>query len=182
VIKWKTISAPLNDSEISGLQSGDAVLINGVIFTARDKAHQRFAQIHASGEPLPIDLSGQIIYYAGPSPAAPGKVIGSAGPTTSGRMDPFTDLMLQLGIKGMIGKGGRSREVKELFPYYSALYMSSIGGAGAYISTKIISSEIVAFEDLGPEAVYRLEVAGFPAIVINDIHGGDLYDNVRNRV
>lgn len=177
MIKWKKLDTPADENALRSLETGDAVMISGVIYTARDRAHQMISEMTAAGFELPIDLSGHIIYYSGPSPAPPGRVIGSAGPTTSGRMDPFTEMMLKLGVRGMIGKGKRSREVRELFPYYGAVYFSAFGGAGAYLSERIISSRVAAFEELGPEAVYEFIIRDFPVIVINDTTGGDIYED-----
>ena len=175
---WKKIKTPLSNDVIRELRSGDGVLINGIMFAARDKAHQRFAQMLERGEKLPFDFNGQIIYYVGPSPTPPGFVSGSAGPTTSSRMDALTEIVLAAGIKGMVGKGKRNEATREFITKYAAPYFSAFGGAGAYLAKCIIKSEIIAFEDLGPEAVYKMEVLDFPAIVINDIYGGDLYTDV----
>lgn len=181
-MNWKTVSTPLSDEVIRGLKAGDMILLNGTLYTARDRAHQRLAELLSSGEKLPVELKGECIYYVGPAPPPPGSVIGSAGPTTSYRMDPFTEMILNLGVKGLIGKGKRGMETRGLLKEFGALYFSSIGGAGAYLSKRIIKSEVIAFEDLGPEAIYKLEVKNFPVIVINDIHGGDLYeDAISNR-
>lgn len=175
-MEWKEIKLPLTDEAIRGLRRGDMCLLSGRMLTARDKAHQRIALMLAEGRELPFSLSGETIYYVGPTPPAPGRVIGAAGPTTSSRMDPFTGTMLKLGIKGMIGKGKRDSSVKELIKQYGAVYFSSIGGAGAYLSTKITSSRVIAFDDLATEAVYELEVADFPVIVACDMYGGDIYE------
>jgi len=175
--KWKKINLPLNDSTIEELRAGDMVLLSGTVYTARDKAHQRLQQLHSEGKALPFDGKNQIIYYVGPSPAPEGRVIGSAGPTTSYRMDPFSDFILSLGVKGLIGKGKRNQDTRDLLKKHKAIYFSSFGGAAAYLSERITSLELIAFEDLGPEAVYKLTVADFPVIVINDIIGNDLYEN-----
>jgi len=175
---WRKIEAPLSDQVITSLKSGDRLLLSGIVYTARDQAHRRLSAIAERNERLPVNLSGQIIYYMGPSPAPPGMVIGSAGPTTSARMDAFTEPMLKLGVKGMIGKGKRSSETRGLIARYRAVYFSTFGGAGAYLAVRIRESEAVAFEDLGPEAMFRLRVEEFPIIVVNDIHGGDLYEDV----
>jgi fumarate hydratase subunit beta len=174
---WKKIILPLEDSEIQDLRAGDMVLFSGTFYTARDKAHQRLKQLFNEGQALPFDPKGQIIYYFGPSPAPEGRVIGSAGPTTSYRMDPFSDFILSLGVKGLIGKGKRDNKTRDLLKSYKAVYFSSFGGAAAYLSERITNLELIAFEDLGPEAIYKLTVADFPAIVINDIMGNDLYEN-----
>lgn len=167
---------PLTDDVVAQLRAGDQVTITGVIYTARDAAHKRLVEALDRGEPLPIDVKGQIIYYVGPSPAKPGQVIGSAGPTTSTRMDPFTPRLLAEGLKATIGKGARGPQVKEALKRHKSLYLGAIGGAGALLSKRIVKAEVVAFEDLGPEAIRRLEVIDFPVVVINDIHGADLFE------
>ena len=169
------IQPPLTDDVIEKLKSGDRVEITGVIYTARDMAHKSMVEGHKKGEPLPIDLTGQILYYTGPTPAPPGKPIGSAGPTTSYRMDKYTPYLLELGLKGMIGKGPRGPEVKAAIVKQKAVYLAAIGGAGALISRSIKKAEDIAYPELGTEAVMRLEVEDFPAIVVNDVYGGDLY-------
>jgi len=166
---------PLTEKVIESLKAGDSLLISGVLYVARDAAHKRMVEALDKGEPLPFDIKGQTIYYMGPSPAPPGKVIGSAGPTTSSRMDVYTPRLLAAGLKGMIGKGVRSKEVKDALKKYKAVYLAAVGGAGALLSKTIIKSEIIAYPELGPEAILRLEVKDFPATVINDIYGGDLY-------
>ncbi len=171
------ISAPLDEAHIASVRAGDEVLFNGTLYVARDRAHERMSAMIARGEALPFDARGQILYYMGPSPAPPGMVIGGAGPTTSSRMDPFTDVMLAAGIKCLIGKGRRGPAVRESLVSRRALYCASFGGAAAYLNRKIVSAEIIAFEDLGPEALYRLQVKDFPAVVVNDICGGDLYES-----
>lgn len=170
------LKTPLTEEDVEKLRAGDKVLITGFILTGRDTAHKKLFEIASAGNPLPIDLKGQIIYYVGPTPARPGKVIGSAGPTTSGRMDKYTPLLYSLGLKATIGKGERSKEVKEALKKYKGVYLAAVGGAGALISKFIKSSEVVAYPELGPEAIYRLEVEDFPCIVINDIYGNDLYE------
>jgi fumarate hydratase subunit beta len=167
---------PLTDEQVDRLRAGDRVLISGVIYTARDAAHRRLVQLLAEGKPLPIDLKGQILFYVGPTPARPGRVIGAAGPTTAGRMDRYTPLLLEQGLKGMIAKGPRSAEVKEAVRRHHAVYLAATGGAGALLAQRIRKAEVVAYEDLGPEAIRRLEVEDFPAIVALDPHGGDLYE------
>jgi fumarate hydratase subunit beta len=169
------ITPPLTDDVITRLKSGDRVLIAGVIYTGRDMAHKSMVEGHRKGEPLPFDLKGQILYYTGPTPAQPGKPIGSAGPTTSYRMDKYTPYLLELGLKAMIGKGPRGPEVKEAIITHKAVYLAAIGGAGALISMAIKNAEVIAYPELGTEAVMRLEVQDFPAIVVNDIYGNDLY-------
>ena len=173
----KDITPPLSDAEAESLRAGDRVRITGVLFTARDAAHGRLLPLMDAGQPLPIDVRGQIIYYTGPSPARPGEVVGSIGPTTGGRMDKFTPKLHSLGLKGTIGKGGRSQPVKDALRQHKAVYMGAIGGAGAVLSRFVKRVEVVAYDDLGTEAIRRLEVEGFPAIVINDCHGGDLYQD-----
>ncbi|MBN1374606.1 MAG: Fe-S-containing hydro-lyase [Dehalococcoidia bacterium] len=174
-ISIKRIKAPLDDGTIEKLRAGDQVLISGVIYTARDSAHKRLVEALDNGLKLPFDIKGQVIYYMGPSPARPGQVIGSAGPTTSGRMDAYAPRLIVEGLKGMIGKGDRTQAVKDAIKKYKAVYFAAVGGAGALISKKIVTSEIIAYEDLGAEAVRRLEIKDFPAVVINDIYGSDLY-------
>ena len=165
-------------NEIEEIKSGDIVYISGNIYTARDAAHKRMIEGLEKGEELPFDVSDQVIYYMGPSPARPGKIIGSAGPTTSSRMDKYTPKLLDMGLLGMIGKGIRSNDVKEAVVRNKAIYCATIGGAGALLSKCITHSEVVAYEDLGTEAVRRLTVKEFPAIVILDTKGGDLYKEV----
>lgn len=174
--KTLKLTPPLTDADLLPLKIGDKVLVSGVIYTARDAAHKRLVDLLAAGQKLPVDFKGQILYYVGPSPAAPGRVIGAAGPTTSYRMDSFTPTMLQLGLKAMIGKGKRSPEVIAALKQYKAVYLGATGGAGALISQCIKKAEVVAFPELGPEAVRRLEVEDLPTIVINDCQGGDLYE------
>lgn len=171
----KNIKSPLDEATVAGLRAGDRVLISGAIFTARDAAHKRLVAALEKGEKLPLDLAGQTIYYMGPSPAPPGRVIGSAGPTTSGRMDSYTPRLLAAGLRAMIGKGSRSGGVKEALKKYRAVYLAATGGAGALISQCIKKTEPVAYADLGPEAIVKLEVENLPAIVVNDIFGGDAY-------
>jgi len=175
------IISPLEIQIIEKLRAGDQVFIDGVIYTARDAAHKRISQTLDEGEKVPFELAGQTLYYMGPSPAKPGQIIGSAGPTTSGRMDTYTTRLLAAGIKAMIGKGSRSPEVKEAITKHKAIYFAAIGGAGALIAKSIKSAEVIAYEDLGAEAIRRLEVKDFPAIVINDIYGGDLYEEGKAR-
>ena len=173
----KDVSPPLSDADIESLKAGDRVRITGVLYTARDAAHGRLLSLIEAGQPLPVDLRGQIIYYTGPSPARPGEVVGSIGPTTGGRMDQYTPPLLRLGLKATIGKGARSQPVKDALREHKAVYFGAIGGAGAVLSRFVKKVAIVAYADLGTEAVRRLEVEGFPAIVINDCHGGDLYED-----
>ena len=176
-----SITTPLDDKTIEGLKSGDRVAITGVVYTARDAAHKRIIEAIKRGEKPPFDIKGQIIYYMGPAPAKPGHVIGSAGPTTSGRMDVYTPELLAAGLKGMIGKGNRSELVKEAIKRYHAVYFAATGGAGALIAGSIKKAEVIAYDDLGAEAVMRLEVEDFPVVVINDIYGDDLYEQGKER-
>ncbi len=170
------ITTPLTDEVIERLNIGDHVSFTGVIYTARDAAHKRLIEMAARGEELPIDLKGQIIYYVGPTPPRPGAVIGSAGPTTSMRLDPYTPRMLELGLKGIIGKGGRGPAVREAIKQHHALYCIAVGGTGALLNRHIKNATVVAFEDLGTEAIRKLEVENFPAIVVNDCRGNDLLE------
>jgi fumarate hydratase subunit beta len=173
----KEVAPPLSDADATALRAGDRVRITGVLYTARDAAHARLFQLMERGQPLPIEVRGQIIYYTGPSPARPGAVVGSIGPTTGGRMDKFTPALLQMGLKGTIGKGARSQPVKDALRRHKAVYFGAIGGAGAILSQFVTRLEVVAYADLGTEAIRRLQVEGFPAIVVNDCHGGDLYED-----
>lgn len=173
----KDVKTPLSDADVESLKAGDRVRISGVIYTARDAAHGRLFPLIEKGEKLPIDVKGAIIYYTGPSPARPGDVVGSIGPTTASRMDKFTPALLQIGLKGTIGKGYRGQPVKDALKQYKGVYFGGIGGAGAVLSQYVKKLDVVAYEDLGTEAIRRLEVDGFPAIVLNDCHGGDLYQD-----
>jgi len=170
------IKSPLDEETVKSLKAGDQVFITGIIYTARDAAHKRIVETLDKGEKLPLDLTNQTIYYMGPSPARPGQPIGSAGPTTSGRMDSYAPRLMAAGLKGMIGKGNRSQAVKDAMQEYKAVYFAAIGGAGALISKSIKKAEVIAYEELGAEAIRRLEVENFPATVINDSYGGDLYE------
>lgn len=169
------VETPLTDEVIEQLKAGDLVLINGYVYTARDAAHKRLVELINNNTPLPFDLKGQIIYYVGPTPAPPGKAIGSAGPTTSSRMDSYTPLLLSLGIKGMIGKGQRSEEVVKAIKKYKAVYFLATGGAGALLSRHIVSAEEIAFPELGTESIKKLLLKDFPAIVAIDCHGGNIF-------
>lgn len=171
----KKVSTPLTDDAISNLKTGEMVAISGVIYCARDAAHKRLCQDYADGKGLPFDLKGQIVYYVGPCPAKPPHAFGSCGPTTSFRMDAYTPTVLDLGLKGMIGKGQRTPAVIDSMLKNKAVYFAAIGGAAATISKSVKKAEVVAFPDLGPEAIYRLEVEDFPAIVVTDATGDDLY-------
>jgi len=169
------LRTPLKDADVEKLRAGDNVLITGVILTGRDAAHKRLFDLVQAGKPLPVDIRGQIIYYVGPAPAKPGHPIGSAGPTTSGRMDAYSPKLMEIGLKGMIGKGMRKKEVVEAMKKYKAVYFAATGGAGALLAKAIKKAEVVAYEDLGPEAINRLEVEDFPVVVVNDTLGNDLY-------
>ncbi len=175
------ITTPLTDDVVRGLRAGDEVAVSGVVYQARDAAHKRLVALIEAGEPLPFELQGAVIYYMGPSPAKPGQVIGSAGPTTSGRMDAYAPLLMAHGLKGMIGKGPRSPEVKQAMIEAPAVYLAATGGAGALLSRRIVGNEVIAYPELGAEAIARLEICDFPAIVVNDCHGADLYEEGRRR-
>ena len=170
------ITSPISTQVIEKLTAGTSVLISGVVYTARDAAHQRFIQALDKVEKLPFELEGQTIYYTGPSPAPPGKVIGAAGPTTSRRMDGYTPRLLAAGVKAMIGKGSRSAEVRKAIREHKAVYLATTGGAGALLASAIKEAKVIAYKDLGPEAVMRLTVENFPAVVANDIYEGDLFE------
>lgn len=172
----KRIKPPLTDEVIESLKVGDQVLISGIIYSARDLAHKRLVEAIEKGEKLPFELKGAIIYYVGPAPAKPGYPIGPAGPTTSGRMDPYTPILLANGLKGMIGKGNRSEEVKKAMMKYKGVYFGAIGGVAALTMKKIKQAKVIAYEDLGPEAISELVVEDFRVIVVNDVYGNDLYE------
>jgi fumarate hydratase subunit beta len=171
----KRISTPLSIEVVNSLRSGDRVLLSGWAYTARDAAHKRMDDLIQRGLPLPFDIRGQVIYYVGPSPAKPGRIIGSAGPTTASRMDVYAPALIAMGLKGMIGKGARSREVIQAMVQHKAVYFGAVGGAGALLARSIKEVEMIAYEDLGPEAIRRLKLDDFPVIVINDVEGNDLY-------
>lgn len=170
------ITVPVKDTDFENLKAGDKVLISGTIYTARDAAHKRLIDLLNEGKELPFDIRNQIIYYVGPSPAKPGAAIGSAGPTTSYRMDPFAPELLDIGLKGMIGKGKRNDEVIDAIKRNKAVYFGAIGGAAALIAKSIVKAEIIAYDDLGSEAIRKLEVKDFPAIVVIDSEGNNLYE------
>jgi len=172
----KHISVPLSDETAVSLCAGDYVYLTGTIYTARDAAHKRIDEALKKKEPLPLELKNNVIYYMGPSPARTGRPIGSAGPTTASRMDKYTPALLDLGLKGMIGKGRRSDAVKDAIVRNGAVYFAAVGGAGALLSRSIVSSEVIAYEDLGTEAIRKLEVRNFPVIVVMDARGNNLYD------
>jgi fumarate hydratase subunit beta len=167
------ITLPLRDAVIETLRAGDYAFLTGPVLTARDAAHRRMVETLAKGDGLPIEIRGEVIYYVGPTPPKPGQIIGSAGPTTAVRMDPFTVPLLEAGLKGTIGKGGRGPEVAQALQKHRALYFLAVGGAGALLSQHIKAVEVVAYEDLGTEAMRRMQLDGFPVVVCNDIHGGD---------
>jgi fumarate hydratase subunit beta len=173
------IASPISPKVIEKLTVGTSVNISGVIYTVRDVAHKRIIEALDKGEKLPFELKGQTIYYTGPSPAPPGKVIGAAGPTTSHRMDAYTPRLLAAGVKAMIGKGSRSDEVKKAIKKYKAVYLAAAGGIGALLSSAVKEAKVIAYEELGPEAIMRLVVDNFPAVVANDIYGGDLFEQGR---
>ena len=177
----RNITLPLADDILETLRAGDELLLTGVMYVGRDAAHKRMIETLEAGKPLPVDLKGQVIYFMGPTPARPGKAIGSAGPTSSYRMDAYSPRLMAEGLKGMIGKGMRSKEVKEAMKKHKAVYLGAIGGAGALFARCIRKVEVVAYDDLGPEALRRLAVQDFPVTVVNDIHGGDLYEEGRAR-
>jgi fumarate hydratase subunit beta len=172
----KKVMLPLTDEVLKDLKTGDNLLLTGVIYTARDAVHKRIVEALDQGKPLPFDIIGATIYYMGPTPARLGRTIGSAGPTTSERMDAYAPRLIAAGLKGMIGKGSRSKAVKDAMVKYKAVYLGAIGGAGALISRSIKKAEVIAYEELGAEALYLLEVEDFFVTVVNDIHGGDLYE------
>lgn len=173
--EYINLHPPLNNFTVERLIAGDKVMISGTIYTARDAAHKRLIEMIQSGQDLPFDVKGQVIYYVGPTPSRPGQPIGSAGPTTSYRMDTYTPALIKMGLKGTIGKGGRSKEVIEAMKTHKAVYLAAVGGAAALIAKTIKKVKIIAFEDLGTEAIRELEVENFPAIVVNDTKGNDLY-------
>ena len=172
----KYINVPLSDLDAKNLEAGDYVYLTGTIYTARDAAHKRMYEALERGESLPIEMESNVIYYMGPSPAREGRPIGSAGPTTSSRMDKYAPSLLDLGLKGMIGKGKRSAEVTEAIVRNGAVYFAAVGGAGALLSKSIVSSEVVAYDDLGTEAIRKLTVEKFPVIVVIDADGNNLYE------
>ena len=178
----KYIQTPINENDIDNLKIGDSVFISGTIYVARDAAHKRMQEMLDANQQLPFNLNDNIIYYMGPSPAREGRPIGSAGPTTSGRMDRYAPALLDLGLKGMIGKGKRSKDVKEAIIRNKAIYFAAIGGAGALLSKAIIKAETIAFDDLGAEAILKLEVKDFPVIVVMDSSGNDIYKNMTDNI
>jgi len=169
------LTTPLSDEDVSALKSGDIVYLSGTIYTARDAAHKRLVELLDAGKELPFDVKGAVIYFVGPTPPKPGDPIGSAGPTTSYRMDSYSPRLIKEGLKGMIGKGKRNKDVTDACQEYKAVYFGATGGAGALLGKQIKSAEIIAYEELGPEAIRKLEVENFPVTVINDVYGNDLY-------
>ena len=175
------ITTPLSDEVVDSLKSGDQVSIKGILYTARDAAHKRLIDLLDHGDELPFDIKGQIIYYVGPTPAKPGTIIGSAGPTTSYRMDTYAPRLMEVGMKGMIGKGNRTQSVIDAMVKYKSIYFAAIGGAGALVARSIKKVEIIAYEDLGPEAIRKMEVEDFQAVVVNDTRGNDVYKEGMNK-
>jgi len=174
----QAVRVPFKQGVIATLRAGDLVSLTGEVYTGRDQTHRRLMALLDAGLPLPVDLAGQLLYYVGPSPARPGQVIGAAGPTTSYRMDAYTSRLLELGLTATLGKGARSREVRTAMVRHGAVYLAAVGGAGAYLSKCVRKCDLVAFADAGPEAMFRLEIENFPAVVINDLQGGDYYEQV----
>jgi len=171
----KTLRPPLTEADIRSLKAGDEVLISGVVYTARDMAHKKLCQSIETGRKLPLPLDGAIIYFVGPTPARPGRIIGAAGPTTSARMDVFSPTLVANGLRAMLGKGYRSDKVRDALKKYGAVHLTTIGGAGALLSKHIVSAQTIAYEDLGTEAIRKLQVANFPAVVAYDAYGGTIY-------
>jgi len=174
----RPVSIPFEKGILLTLKAGELLSLNGSLYTGRDQTHRRLVALLDEGRELPVDLKGQLLYYVGPSPAKEGQVIGAAGPTTSYRMDSYTPRLLELGLKGTLGKGSRSMPVRQAMKKYGAVYLATVGGAGALLSKSITKSELVAFEDAGPEALFKFEVENFPAVVINDLEGNDFYEMV----
>ena len=175
----KPINIPFEEGVLEKLKAGDLISLSGILYTGRDQTHRRLVAMLDEGKELPIDVQGQLLYYVGPSPAKEWQVIGAAGPTTSYRMDAYTPRLLELGLKGTLGKGSRTMPVREAMKKHGAVYFATVGGAGALLSKSITKSDLVAFEDAGPEALYRFEVENFPAVVINDLEGNDYYEMVK---
>ena len=173
------LTTPLSDEDVSKLKAGDIVYLTGTLYTARDAAHKRLVDLIKEGKELPFDLKGAVIYYVGPTPPKPGEVIGSAGPTTSYRMDPYAPTLIEKGLKGMIGKGKRNQAVRDACKKHKAVYFGAVGGAAALIAKAIKKAEVIAYPELGPEAIRKLEVENFPVVVVNDIYGNDLYEEGR---
>jgi fumarate hydratase subunit beta len=175
------LNAPFSAQDVEPLKAGDVVRLSGVLFTARDAAHARMAEAIESGEPLPFDPEGQVVYFTGPAPARPGHALGPAGPTTASRMDSYSPLLIERGLKGMVGKGLRSEGVKRAMREHGCVYFGAVEGTAALLARCVTEVELVAYEDLGAEAIRRLVVEDFPVVVVNDLHGGDLYIEGRER-
>ena len=175
------LETPLSMENIKSLQTGDSVRLSGVVYTARDAAHARFAAAIENGEELPFDVEGQVIYFTGPAPARPGHALGPAGPTTAFRMDPYSPLLIERGLRGMVGKGLRSEAVQESMREHGCVYFSAVEGTSALLADRVKEAEVIAYEDLGTEAVRKLVVEEFPVVVVNDLHGGDLYKEGKER-
>ena len=173
------LTTPLSDEDVTKLKAGDIVYLTGTLYTARDAAHKRLVDLIKEGKELPFDLKGAVIYYVGPTPPKPGEVIGSAGPTTSYRMDPYAPILIEKGLKGMIGKGKRNQAVRDACKEHKAVYFGAVGGAAALIAKAIKKAEVIAYPELGPEAIRKLEVENFPVVVVNDTYGNDLYEEGR---
>ena len=171
----KQVQAPLTIADLEPLRTGDIVALSGILYVARDAAHARMAEAIANDQPLPFDPDGQALYYMGPTPAPPGFAIGSCGPTTASRMDPYAPLLIERGLRLMLGKGNRSLAVQESMRQHGCVYLSAVEGMAALLAKQVNSAEVIAYADLGPEAVLHLDVVDFPAVVVNDLHGGDLY-------
>jgi len=175
------LTPPIKSNDLKNLHAGDITLISGTIYTARDAAHKKLIELIKNNKPLPFELEGSVIYYTGPTPAKPGEAIGSCGPTTSGRMDAYTPALLKKGVKILIGKGNRSKEVRMSLKDNQAIYCAATGGAGALLAQKVLSAEVIAFPELGPEAIHKLEVKDFPVTVVNDLKGRDLYEEAKEK-
>jgi fumarate hydratase subunit beta len=175
------LETPLRLEDIEPLKSGDVVRLYGVLYAARDAAHARIKEALEKGEPLPFDPEGQVVYFTGPAPARPGRALGPAGPTTASRMDPYSPALIERGLRGMVGKGARSKVVLEAMRRHGCVYFGAVEGTAALLADRVKEAEVIAYEDLGPEAVRRLVVEEFPVVVINDLHGGDLYREGRER-
>ena len=176
-----TLTTPLTNEDIEKLKAGDIVYLNGILYTARDAAHKRLVDLINEGKELPFDLKGAVIYYVGPTPPKPGEPIGSAGPTTSYRMDPYAPILIEHGLKGMIGKGKRNQDVIEACRKHKAVYFGAVGGAAALIAKAIKEAEVIAYPELGPEAIRKIKVENFPVVVVNDAYGNDLYAEGRKK-
>ena len=175
------LETPLGTRDVEPLRSGDLVRLYGVVYTARDAAHARMKEAIEKGEPLPFDPEGQVVYFTGPAPARPGSTLGPAGPTTASRMDAYSPLLIERGLRGMVGKGMRSERVQEFMRKHGCVYFGAVEGTAALLADRVKEAEVVAYEDLGPEAIRRLLVEDFPVVVVNDLHGGDLYREGRER-